>query len=435
MTTIDGSAISANKAASGGGVYNSSTLILQNGSTIGGAEAGNTANYGGGVYNAAGMTMVDGSSISHNESTDLGGGGVYNSGILKVLNGSAISFNTSINSGGGILNLYGTATVDSSTISANTAKNGGGISNHTTLYVKNGSIIGGTGVGNAADKKGGGINNYNGTATVDDSTISANTAAEGGGVYNGKGTVTVADSRILNNTATINGGGVYNGEDVFGAVNISLSCITGNSHISFVNSEPSQQSAVSNWWGTSTGPNTLGADTTSGDIDYGSFLTAPILGCTPDLQADKTNDTGGEAKVGISFNWTLMISNTGLTNVAFSNSQRIMLDNLPTGPTYGDLNVTDLVHISNGENIDCSIAKDTLSCEAGGGGVIVGAGGSFSVVFSVTSIEVGELSNPAGICRVDPDGNIAESDEGNNNCGADSVNVLIYDVFLPLLLR
>jgi hypothetical protein len=52
--------------------------------------------------------------------------------------------------------------------------------------------------------------------------------------------------------------------------------------------------------------------------------------------------------------------------------------------------------------------------------------GSFDVVFSTTPNAAGVLNNPAsgGICRVDPNNNVAESDETNNDC-VDTVNVTV----------
>jgi hypothetical protein len=67
--------------------------------------------------------------------------------------------------------------------------------------------------------------------------------------------------------------------------------------------------------------------------------------------------------------------------------------------------------------------------------VTIRATGSFDIVFSVTPGNAGTLTNPAGNCRVDPDGKVGEGDEGNNNCPADTVNVASWIVYLPLVLR
>jgi hypothetical protein len=148
----------------------------------------------------------------------------------------------------------------------------------------------------------------------------------------------------------------------------------------------------------------------------------------------KANDAGGEVTAGTPFHWTLTISNTGMTHGVFSAGQAILVDDLPDGPAYGVPTVAGLVNVTGGANIDCGIAANTLACEAGGEGVTVGTAGRFTVAFSVTAGEGGALSNPAGICRVDPDGNVAESDE-NNDCPTDTVEVALRSIYLPLVMR
>ncbi len=298
--------------------------------------------------------------------------------------------------------------MDGSTISDNTVTDdGGGVYNDfgAKLNIQNGSTIGGAGTGNQAADLGGGIYNYYGPTTVDDVTISANTAKSGGGICTNDGTTEVTSSRILNNTATDNGGGVLNQRNSTGATDVRDSCIVGNSDISFFNDQNAEQIAIRNWWGAADGPNSAGADTVGGNVDTSNYLPAPILGCTPDLQIAKANDTGGNGKPGLPFAWTLTVSNTGLTHAVFGSGHTILKDDVPAGPTYGVPVAGNFANVTNGANIDCTMAGHILTCDAGGAGVIIGISGSFDVVFSVTPSDVGTLSNPAGICRVDPDGN------------------------------
>jgi hypothetical protein len=117
--------------------------------------------------------------------------------------------------------------------------------------------------------------------TVDSSTVSANSAAKGGGVYS-LGTATVTGSRILNNTATTNGGGVFSGADPLGATSVTGSCIVGNSDTSFFNNEAAIQIATGNWWGSASGPSGVGpggGDSVSANVDYTPFLTTPPAFC------------------------------------------------------------------------------------------------------------------------------------------------------------
>jgi CSLREA domain-containing protein len=96
-----------------------SGLTIQNGS----------ASFGGGISNGGTLT-IDSSTVSGNSAGAFGpGGGIFNGGTMTV-NNSTVSGNGA-GDGGGILN-FGTATLTSSTVSGNTAPStGGGISNFT----------------------------------------------------------------------------------------------------------------------------------------------------------------------------------------------------------------------------------------------------------------------------------------------------------------
>jgi hypothetical protein len=310
--TVDGSTVSDNTAmgsgGDGGGIYNEAgTLTVQNGSTIGGPGAGNEAiDIGGGIYNEDGEVTVDGSAVISN-TADFGGGTANLSGTLSIWN-SAIISNTagfgggtgnlsgtlsvrnSIISGnmalglhgvgGGISSFRGTLTVYSSTISANRAPghngNGGGIySLDYTMTVMSSTIS-----ANVAGHNGGGI--YSGSImTMDGSTVSGNVATyRGGGIYN-SGLAIVTGSRILNNTAA-DGGGVFSRRNMVDATKVTGSCIVGNSDTSFSNGEGAMQTATGNWWGSASGPSGVGpgtGDSVGENVDYGGFLTEPILGC------------------------------------------------------------------------------------------------------------------------------------------------------------
>jgi hypothetical protein len=162
------------------------------------------------------------------------GGGIYNRGTLEVKN-STISGNSAFD-GGGIFNyISGYLEVTNSTISGNP---GGGISNSGTLIVTNSTISrhlnGFRGIYSGSYLKvtnstisgnlGGGIYG-SGTLIVTNSTISQNFAnTDGGGIYN-DGTLTVTNSTISQNFANTSGGGIYN---LTGAANVYNSTITGN---------------------------------------------------------------------------------------------------------------------------------------------------------------------------------------------------------------
>jgi hypothetical protein len=118
---------------------------------------------------------------------------------------------------GGGINNAGNLTVDDSTISGNTANDsfgeggeGGGIHNAGTLSVDDSTISNNSvsGIGDEGGGGGGGIYSYNGTVSIDDSTVSNNSADAGISYQGGYG------------------GGIY-GEG--GTLSIDDSTISGNS--------------------------------------------------------------------------------------------------------------------------------------------------------------------------------------------------------------
>ena len=128
------------------------------------------------------------------------GGGIYTYYSILTINSSTISGNTA-SSGGGISNK-GTTTINSSTISGNSADYGGGIYSKETITINSSTIS-----GNLANNRGGGIYNIE-TTTIDSSTISGNTADYGGGIYNTSGTTAIDSSTISGNTANSGSGGI-----------------------------------------------------------------------------------------------------------------------------------------------------------------------------------------------------------------------------------
>ena len=115
-----------------------------------------------------------------------------------------------------------------------------------------------------------------------------------------------------------------------------------------------------------------------------------------------------------------------------------MKDDLPEGPTYGAPLAGSFVDVTNSVNIVCSVAGHTLTCKADGANVTLGElTGSFEVTLTVTPAVPGTLTNPAGICKVDPDGKVTEDDESNNDCPGNVVNVRVSTsyLYLPVILK
>ncbi len=116
-------------------------------------------------------------------------------------------------------------TINGLTITGGVGQNGPGIANNGTLTLNDCTVSGNTAVAGG----GGGIDNASfGTMTITDSTISGNSAltGNGGGIANA-GAMTISDSTISGNSCILggNGGGLTNS----GTLTIVNSTISGNS--------------------------------------------------------------------------------------------------------------------------------------------------------------------------------------------------------------
>jgi len=110
---------------------------------------------------------------------------------------------------------------------------GGGIfsDDDETLIIKNGSTVGGVGVGNRAVDEGGGVFIDIGHTTVDNSSISYNTARGGGGIYNASGQLDVKNNSLIhkNEAGSRGGGGIlFDGDSEGQYTTISFSTVSNN---------------------------------------------------------------------------------------------------------------------------------------------------------------------------------------------------------------
>jgi hypothetical protein len=144
-------------------------------------------------------------------------------------------------------------------------------------------------------------------------------------------------------------------------------------------------------------------------------VSTPITVTCPDLTATKTNNVGGSVPVSAgSWTWSIHVANGGTAPASFQNTQIILTDTLPGGPTYGSAGVSSLSGITG--TISCGIASNVLTCTASGI-VIIAAPGSFDVSFTATASAAGAYANPSGgSCAVDPNNNVPETSEVNNSC-------------------
>ena len=221
--TIDGAAaITVNGATSfrpftiTGGTVGLSGLAIVNGRS--------TADDGGGIKVNAATLTVSNSTISGNAAAaGFRGGGIWQFGGTLLVTGSTISGNAAPG-GAGITSIDVDLTVENSTISGNTATLFGG-----GLYHNGGSatVTNSTISGNAGGTIGGGGIYNQGDITLTNSTISGNSASSGGGVFNAFGTVTVTNSTISSNSAAGVGGGIQNPAGT--TLTVASSTVSGNS--------------------------------------------------------------------------------------------------------------------------------------------------------------------------------------------------------------
>jgi len=158
---------------------------------------------GAGIFNDGMLTLVNTTVV---QNVGFSGGGIWNDGNLAVTE-SHVFLNVAIDDeGGGLHNTKaGTATLTRSTVEANSANGGGGISNDGMLTVAQSQVS-----GNEVGERGGGILN-NGILTLSEAELANNHAGEtGGGVENAEGgMLTLRDSTVSWNQADL-AGGIYN---------------------------------------------------------------------------------------------------------------------------------------------------------------------------------------------------------------------------------
>jgi uncharacterized repeat protein (TIGR01451 family) len=175
----------------------------------------------------------------------------------------------------------------------------------------------------------------------------------------------------------------------------------------------------------------LATSTSSGTFVTANYVLAPAG--DPDLTATKTNDTNDFANAGDTFTWSIQVENEGDADATFAENDLLLLDDLPSGPTYTNVLVDDS-NVTPGSPgfVNCGISADQLTCVAEDGSLTLEPGDYFIVSFDVTQDfgQIGTtLDNPreGGTCTADPNNVIAEDNgddtaETNNDC-SDSVGV------------
>jgi hypothetical protein len=157
-------------------------------------------------------------------------------------------------------------------------------------------------------------------------------------------------------------------------------------------------------------------------LDNGAATATVVVQCS-DLTITKTNNVNGTVVLGNSWTWTIHVANAGLAPASFSAGDAIVLDNLPNANViYGSPVIANVSGIS-GTLVPGIDGSDNLTVIASST-VTLNVGGSFDLQFTATPSLVGTYGNPrtGGVCVVDPNNNVPESNEGNN-AAANSVAV------------
>ena len=194
------------RGVSGAITLTSGELLVNTSVTINGAGAnvlavdGNMVGRGFRIVSSGLTVTISGFTIRNGHAGTTGGGIDNENNASVTVNSCTISGN-SAGLGGGIFN-GGTLTIADSTVSGNTASTGGGTYNDGAGTE---TITNSTFSGNTATPSGGGIFNIN-ILVLTNSTLSGNSAGFGGGIYN-LGTVQIGDT-ILNMSAISSSGTV-----------------------------------------------------------------------------------------------------------------------------------------------------------------------------------------------------------------------------------
>ena len=199
---------------------------------------------GGGVYNDHANATLSNCTITGNSAFTFGGG-IFNDHATLTVNSCELSSNFSDNTGGGLYsdgsNGSTSAVLNDTMLAKNSAYGGGAIYNNgnsgtATLQVTTGVLS-----GNSVILDGGGIYNDHGDVTLNSCTVSGNSADGngGGGIYNlgdslGTATLAITSSTLNGNSSQFNGGAIYSiGDNGTATVQIGNSTLSGNSATNF----------------------------------------------------------------------------------------------------------------------------------------------------------------------------------------------------------
>lgn len=202
---------------------------------------GDTVTAGGAINSSENLVVAD-SLLSGNTTTVnslyYGGGAIHSKATLAKPNsltvlGTTFSGNTAPNSeGGAIRQRWGNVTIENSTVSSNSARNAGsGLSaadGNVNVTIRKSTFDGNKSTVTTGTGQGGAIFGVGARITISDTTITNNDATYlGGGVFaRGFSTVTITGS-LLNANAAYRGGGIYTVDTVLTVLDSTVNENTG----------------------------------------------------------------------------------------------------------------------------------------------------------------------------------------------------------------
>jgi len=210
-----------NKEATLSGGWDTSFASQSGMSTIDGLGASRGLRVNSGIIGTIDHFIVqNGVATSSNSPYGCMGNGIYNAGTLNVQT-SVVRDNNTTGYGGGICN-DGVITINNSTISSNSANEGGGIFNSGTVTVNNSTISSNS----TFFGYGGGIYSF-GPLTINNSAISNNSSYYDGGGIRNFDALTLNNSTVSDNTAGDLGAGIHS--DNSGTIILNNSTVSRNS--------------------------------------------------------------------------------------------------------------------------------------------------------------------------------------------------------------
>jgi len=160
---------------------------------------------------------------------------------------------------------------------------------------------------------------------------------------------------------------------------------------------------------------TVGGSPVTGNAAVDNLLIAIPA---PDLTVSKTNTVGGAAVLGNTWVWRSTISNGGNAPAIFADGQTIYADTMPSiDVSYGAPSIGSASGITGA--INCALSVGNVILCTASGAVSIAVSGSFRVDVTATPTAAGTFTNPTGgLARVDPNNNVAESNESTTTATA-----------------